>query len=106
MHPWHLSSLLNLPSVIGFATRRIGTDIDLLGQLNVGSREALGINALEGPRGSLPSRFSALPILLHGHSAAVDSGALRRCWVPRGVCYRLSLDMSSCSALEIATQES
>jgi hypothetical protein len=40
--------------------RRVGADIYLLGQLNIGSREALWINPLERPSGSLPAGFTAL----------------------------------------------
>ena len=41
-------------------TRGIGADIDLLRKLNIGSREALWVNALEGPSGSLPAGFTSL----------------------------------------------
>jgi hypothetical protein len=39
---------------------RTGADIDLLGQLDIGSRKAFGINPFESPGGSLPAGFSAL----------------------------------------------
>ena len=48
------------PHELARQVSRTGADIDLLGELDIGSREPFRINAFECPGGSLPAGFSAL----------------------------------------------
>ena len=55
-------------------TRGIGADIDLLRKLNIGSRKALGINALKRPSGSL-SVIVVVVVVVSGRQRCELAGA-------------------------------
>jgi hypothetical protein len=71
--PVALGQSLKKLSINNKLIREIGADIDLLSELDIGSREAFWINAFKRPSGSLPAEFSTLDPGARASSAELKS---------------------------------